>query len=163
MQVEKFAASITIAERINNILNSLYWTKRRQSGSLVLAALLLLFMFAYGWLAITRHQRFNSTGFDLAINEQILWNTLNGRFFASSLEVGNSFADHFRPFLLVVLPFYALFQRAETLLIMANARSGCSRHPYLSFSPGQAARSPDCPGLGGYVPPLSGSRFYITL
>ncbi len=85
---------------------------------IIVAALLLLFVLAYGWLAITRHQRFNSTGFDLAINEQILWNTLNGRFFASSLEVGNSFADHFRPFLLVILPFYALFQRAETLLII---------------------------------------------
>ena len=82
---------------------------------------MLLFVLAYGWLAVTRHQRFNSTGFDLAINEQILWNTLNGRFFASSLEVNNSFADHFRPFLLAVLPFYALFQRPETLLIWQTA------------------------------------------
>jgi len=86
--------------------------------AVVFAALLLLFILAYSWLSVTRHQRFNSTGFDLAINEQILWNTLNGRFFASSLEVGNSFADHFRPFLLAVLPFYALFQQTETLLII---------------------------------------------
>ncbi len=95
-----------------------HWTKENRAAVLILAALLLLFILAYGWLTVTRHQRFNSTGFDLAINEQILWNTLNGRFFASSLEVGNSFADHFRPLLLLILPVYALFQRAETLLII---------------------------------------------
>ncbi len=84
----------------------------------ILSALILIFILAYSWLAVTRHSRLNSTGFDLAINEQILWNTLNGRFFATSLEVDNSFADHFRPFLLAVLPAYALFQTPETLLVL---------------------------------------------
>ena len=76
----------------------------RRAGwpAFILAAAMLLFAVAYGWLAITRHLRFNSTGFDLAINEQIVWNTLNGRFFAASLEVNNSFADPFRPLLLLV-------------------------------------------------------------
>jgi uncharacterized membrane protein len=85
---------------------------------LLLALLMLVFSAAYSWLAVTRHQRFNSTGYDLAINEQIVWNTLNGRFFASSLEVDNSFADHFRPFLLALLPFYAVAPRPETLLVL---------------------------------------------
>ena len=43
---------------------------------------------------------------------------MNGRFFATSLEVDNSFADHFRPFFLVVVPLYAIFQTPETLLIL---------------------------------------------
>ncbi|MDY7076087.1 MAG: hypothetical protein SXV54_04090, partial [Chloroflexota bacterium] len=30
---------------------------------------------AYGWLASERHNRFNSTGYDLAIKEQVVWNT----------------------------------------------------------------------------------------
>ncbi len=92
--------------------------RRNLITALLLTLFILLFIIAYSWLAVTRHQLFNSTGYDLAINEQILWNTLNGRFFASSLEVSNSFADHFRPFLLSVLPFYALFPRPETLLIL---------------------------------------------
>lgn len=83
-----------------------------------LVALMAAFVAAYGWLSITRHQRFNSTGYDLAINEQIVWNTLHGRFFASSIEVDNSFADHFRPFLAVALPFYALFPSPVTLLVL---------------------------------------------
>ncbi len=89
----------------------------RYTPYLFLGGLLVIFSAAYGWLVLTRHGRFNSTGYDLAIHEQILWNTLNGRFFATSLEVDNSFADHFRPLILVLLPFYALFQSAKTLLI----------------------------------------------
>ncbi len=75
------------------------WELPRWAAGLVLVLLILVFVAGYSWLAISRHQNFNSTGYDLAINEQIVWNTLNGRFFASSLEVDNSFADHFRPFL----------------------------------------------------------------
>lgn len=106
------------------------WTKRRErfqvvyrlayqryTPYLILGVMLFIFTAAYGWLTLTRHARFNSTGYDLAIHEQILWNTLNGRFFATSLEVNNSFADHFRPLMLALLPFYALFQSAKTLII----------------------------------------------
>lgn len=78
----------------------------------------LAFAIAYGWMSITRHNLFNSTGYDLAINEQIVWNTLNGRFFASSVEVDNSFADHFRPMLIFLVPFYAIFQTPKTLLVI---------------------------------------------
>jgi len=90
----------------------------RVAPYLLLGFMLLVFAAAYGWLVLARHDRFNSTGYDLAIHEQILWNTLNGRFFASSLEVDNSFADHFRPLMLALLPFYALFQSAKTLLMI---------------------------------------------
>ena len=94
------------------------WELSRWAVSLVLVGLILVFVIGYSWLAIRRHQNFNSTGYDLAINEQIVWNTLNGRFFASSLEVDNSFADHFRPFLLAMMPFYAVSPRPETLLVL---------------------------------------------
>ena len=94
------------------------WELPRWAVGLALVGLILVFVGGYSWLAISRHQNFNSTGYDLAINEQIVWNTLNGRFFASSLEVDNSFADHFRPFLLAMIPFYAVAPRPETLLVL---------------------------------------------
>lgn len=94
------------------------WELPRWAVGLALVGLILVFVGGYSWLAIARHQNFNSTGYDLAINEQIVWNTLNGRFFASSLEVDNSFADHFRPFLLAMIPFYAVAPRPETLLVL---------------------------------------------
>ncbi len=85
---------------------------------IALVLMMVLFVAVMSWLGFTRHDLFNSTGFDLAINEQIVWNTMNGRFFASSVEVDNSFADHFRPLLGALVPFYALFQTPKTLLVM---------------------------------------------
>lgn len=94
------------------------WSSRTAIAGLLI--MLLIFVTAYGWLSVTRHERFNSTGYDLAIGEQIIWNTLNGRFFASSLEVDNSFADHFRPFLLALVPVYAILQTPKTLLVIQS-------------------------------------------
>lgn len=82
----------------------------------VLLVMILIYVAAYGWLSVTRHRRFNSTGYDLAIKEQVIWNTLHGRFFASSVEVENAFADHFQPLMLALLPLYALFPSPELLL-----------------------------------------------
>lgn len=93
-------------------------SNRKAGLNRCLLGLVLIFCLAYGWLSIVRHLRFNSTGYDLAINEQIVWNTMHGHFFASSPEVDNSFADHFRPFLIVLLPFYAFFQSPITLLVI---------------------------------------------
>jgi uncharacterized membrane protein len=82
----------------------------------VLALLILAHVAAYGWLATQRHDRFNSTGYDLAIKEQVIWNTLHGRFFASSPEVENAFADHFQPAMLALLPIYAVIPSPKLLL-----------------------------------------------
>jgi uncharacterized membrane protein len=83
---------------------------------LILLLLALGFAVAYGWLANERHSRFNSSGYDLAIKEQVLWNTLHGRFFASSVEVENAFADHFQPLMLALIPLYALIPSPRLLL-----------------------------------------------
>ena len=44
--------------------------------------------------AIARHERLNSTTFDLAIEAQVIWNTWQGDWFASSIEVDNYLGDH---------------------------------------------------------------------
>jgi uncharacterized membrane protein len=90
--------------------------RKRHPAPIVLALLILAHVAAYGWLATQRHDRFNSTGFDLAIKEQVIWNTLHGRFFASSPEVENAFADHFQPVMLALIPLYVLFPSPKLLL-----------------------------------------------
>jgi uncharacterized membrane protein len=81
-----------------------------------LILLILIHVVAYGWLATQRHARFDSTGYDLAIKEQVVWNTLHGRFFASSVEVENAFADHFQPVMLALVPPYAIVPSPKLLL-----------------------------------------------
>jgi uncharacterized membrane protein len=83
---------------------------------LVLFLLIAGYIAAYGWLSLERHNRFNSTGYDLAIKEQVVWNTAHGRFFASSPEVDNAFADHFQPIMLVLVPLYIPVPSPEVLL-----------------------------------------------
>jgi len=90
--------------------------RKRYPALILLALLILAHVAAYGWLATQRHERFNSTGFDLAIKEQVVWNTLHGRFFASSPEVENAFADHFQPVMLALIPLYVLFPSPKLLL-----------------------------------------------
>jgi len=87
-------------------------------GSVILALLVICYVVAYGWLSIERHRRFNSTGYDLAIKEQVVWNTAHGRFFASSVEVDNAFEDHFQPLIAAFVLPYMLVPRPELLLVV---------------------------------------------
>lgn len=83
---------------------------------------LCLFFFIYFWLiSILRHESFHSTGLDMAVFEQVFWNTTKGRFWEFSLEIGKAtphsfFANHFSPFLVLLVPFYLLVPKVETLL-----------------------------------------------
>jgi uncharacterized membrane protein len=55
---------------------------------------------------------------DLYIFENSFWNTLHGRFFWNFYEFGNHLGVHFSPGLILVLPFYAIFQSPLTLLFL---------------------------------------------
>ncbi|NLE45167.1 MAG: DUF2079 domain-containing protein [Chloroflexi bacterium] len=89
-----------------------------QWASTVLVGLIICQVGAYGWLSIARHARFNSTGYDLAIKEQVIWNTAHGRLFRSSFEVTNYFADHFQPVLAILAPLHLLFPTPVLLLVI---------------------------------------------
>jgi uncharacterized membrane protein len=117
------ALSITVllsrffrSEKADGVTLSPSLPVRQRRGIVVLVILVVGYIMAYGWLSIARHERFNSTGFDLAIKEQVIWNTAHGRFFASSPEVDNAFADHFQPLMLALLPFYIPAPSPEMLL-----------------------------------------------
>ncbi len=92
----------------------------RSEGRIVLAVALLAGIL-FGALALVRHWTFHSTASDLAVFDQVLWNTINGRFMESTLSLARCdphsfFGDHFSPALLLILPVYVLFPRPETLI-----------------------------------------------
>jgi uncharacterized membrane protein len=77
----------------------------------------------YSTLALLRHQSYHSFGFDLALFDQVFWNTTQGRPFESTmsqaLPVPHSLlGDHFSPIFLVLMPFYFIFPHPETLLVL---------------------------------------------
>lgn len=94
----------------------------RYEGRIVLAVALLATIL-FGTLALVRHWSFHSTASDLAVFDQVLWNTIHGRFMESTLSLARCephsfFGDHFSPALLLILPLYAAFPRPETLIVV---------------------------------------------
>ena len=82
----------------------------------VLAA---VFFAAYCAISVRRHQRMQSTGYDLGIFEQAIRAYAHGRLPVTPLK-GPGFdllGDHFHPLLVVFAPFYRLFPTPLTLLV----------------------------------------------
>lgn len=76
----------------------------------------LVWAVVYAAYCIARHQRLNSTGYDLAIESQVLWNLAHGHGFASSIEVPNYLGDHFVPSYALLAPLYWLWDDVRMLL-----------------------------------------------
>ena len=93
----------------------------RYEGRLGLGAALLATIL-FGALALLRHWTFHSTASDLAVFDQVMWNTVHGRFMESTMSLARCephsfFGDHFSPALLLLVPPYALFPHPETLIV----------------------------------------------
>jgi uncharacterized membrane protein len=77
----------------------------------------------YSVLSVLRHITYHSFGPDLGLFDQVFWNTTQGRFLESTMSLAQAqphsyLADHFSPIYLLLLPFYALIPRPETLLVI---------------------------------------------
>ena len=92
---------------------------------LMVAAFALFFSF----LAIMRHERLQSTGYDLGIYDQAMWNTAQGRLFEYTAWIGkdNWFAEpgsmlgtHVEPILFFIVPLYWLWADVRVLLIVQS-------------------------------------------
>jgi uncharacterized membrane protein len=93
--------------------------------------LVLLYIATFTWLAILRHASFNSSGFDLGIYDQVVWNTLHGRifFYTTTGQPLLHLSNHFDPILLLVAPFYLVYSGPEMLLFLQAAAIGLGSLP----------------------------------
>src|SRR3989344_2221489 len=93
---------------------------------------------AYGLLfaaiSLWKLQHFLYDNLDLANFNNVFFNTLQGSWFASSIHPPTYLADHFSPFLLALLPIYALRPAAETLLLIQTAAIALSVWPLYLIS-----------------------------
>ncbi len=88
------------------------------------AGLVLFSVWLLGRVNAARYDAFCS-GFDLAVFDQAIWNTLKGRFLWSSIK-GNIclLGDHMSPILLFYVPWMALWEDARVLLWVQAAIMG---------------------------------------
>lgn len=103
-----------------------------------IVALLIAAYVAYvGYHTVLNHYALGTAAYDLGIHENVLWNSIHGRWFESALErPGNHLGVHTTFILVLLFPIYALFPAAETLLISQTLLIGLAAWPlYLLARP----------------------------
>jgi uncharacterized membrane protein len=88
----------------------------------LLLALMVSFAATYlGYFTIVNHYRLGTASWDLAIFDNLMWNLIRGSWFAASPDLGRTGSHiqfHANFLFYLYTPFYALYQRAETLLVI---------------------------------------------
>jgi uncharacterized membrane protein len=75
-------------------------------------------------MGIRRHRSFNSTALDMAMMDQLVWNTAQGRLLQGTLASvgeGSFLASHFSPALALLAPLYWFVPYPETLIAVQAA------------------------------------------
>ena len=110
-------------------------------GLLILCVFVLAYIVIYGYTSYQKYESFSYYDFDLAIYNQVTWNTLHGNFMYSSIRenvynmdgaqkrIGIYFKDHAPVILLLFLPVYAIFQTPLTLLMLQTIFLGGAAVP----------------------------------
>ena len=84
----------------------------------LVCCLALIGAIAFSGFAIVRHERLNSSTYDLGIKDQVIWNTSQGRWFASSVEVTHYLGDHVQLIFLPLALLYRLWPDVRLLLVL---------------------------------------------
>ncbi len=115
---------------------------------------------------IRHHHLFQTTAFDLGIFDNLLFNTIKGRFFESPVMFGpghhNSLSTHAEYEMVLFAPIYALAPRAETLLVIQATFIGAAAIPLYLFARTLMSSLPAVILSAAYLlfAPLHGPQFY---
>jgi len=115
---------------------------------------------------IRRHYQIQSSAFDLGIFDNLLFNTIKGRFFESPVMFGpghhNSISTHAEYMMVLFAPIYALVPRPETLLVIQAVLLGTAGIPLYLFARTMLTAWPSVVLVLGYLlcGPLHGAQFY---
>ncbi len=90
----------------------------------LLLALIALCAILFSYLSVIRHYTFNTAVYDLAMYDQAVWNTSQGRPFAINLledtmpGLTNKLGDHVEPILLPLAALYLIRSNPDVLLVV---------------------------------------------
>lgn len=90
---------------------------------------ILLYITFFSIVSLQKYYAFGYNAFDLAIFNQVFFNTLAGRWFEMTVNIGNFSAYHFSPIIILLLPIYALWQSPVNLLILQSIVIALSAWP----------------------------------
>lgn len=107
---------------------------------------------AYSVLSIVRHETFRSTGFDLALFEQVLRHYSQLEAPSSAIKGMDSiFDDHVSPVMALLAPVYAVWPSAAALLCAQAALIAASAIPVFLYTEPRIGRPPALMLTGAYL------------
>lgn len=86
-------------------------------GRFLIVAIVVYIVFFFT-ICIWKYFTFQYNGLDLAIFNQVFFNTSTGNWFDFSIHPHKYLGDHFTPFLFFLLPFYLIYKNPLTLLFL---------------------------------------------
>jgi uncharacterized membrane protein len=95
----------------------------------LVASGIAVYVGAVGWATIAQHRLLETRAYDLAIMENTLWNSCEGRWFHSALEGGSHLGVHTSFILAALLPAYCAFPGASVLLLAQALLLGAAAWP----------------------------------
>jgi uncharacterized membrane protein len=118
------------------------------------------------FFTIRKHHLIQTSAFDLGIFDNLMFNTIKGRFFESPVMFGpghhNSLSTHAEYLMVLFAPLYAISPRAETLLLIQAVLLGAAVIPLYLFARTMLTAWPSVVLVLAYVlfAPLHGAQFY---
>ncbi|TSA44880.1 DUF2079 domain-containing protein [bacterium] len=93
--------------------------------------MIAVYFLVFAAVSCFRHFNFQTQTWDLGAFDQTFWNTVHGHFMQNNLEeVHNHFGVHMSPFLVLLVPGYALFQTPYFLLLIQSVALALSAWPF---------------------------------
>jgi uncharacterized membrane protein len=135
-------------------------------AALVVFAASAAYAVYFSTYTVFAHWRFQTYNFDLGQYDNIFWNLLHGRPMVctplGAVEPWSSFSGHADLGAFFLVPFYAIYPHAETLLVMQSVILGLGAIPVYFFAARRLAPSYACMLAIAYLlyPPLHGANFY---
>ncbi|HTA93361.1 MAG TPA: DUF2079 domain-containing protein [Polyangiaceae bacterium] len=120
----------------------------------------------FSYETILHHHSLLTTSFDLGLEDNLLWNVVHGgSFMKMSPLCGPNcthFGNHATLFAYAIAPFYALYQRAEALLVFQAVLVGLAAVPLFLFAARHIGRWPAALVALAYLlyPPVHGANLY---
>ncbi|MBU1202584.1 DUF2079 domain-containing protein [Patescibacteria group bacterium] len=89
-------------------------------AAIFLTGFIILYILLFSFLSLKKYYNFAYNVFDLAIFNQVFFNTLQGRWFDLTINLNNYLADHFALAIIFLIPFYAIHPGPEILLVIQS-------------------------------------------
>jgi uncharacterized membrane protein len=95
----------------------------------ILISLTLLYVVNYSYLSIIQYNALFTGHWDLAGFDQAIWNTIHGRILHTTMYGHNFLGEHMSPILILLAPFYLIWEDPRMLLILQSLFLGLGAIP----------------------------------